>query len=447
METKERATMGMREVREFCSDRDEKATTVPSPPPTATERVHTHSKAGRVRKKVPDAPYRSPTPRELREQEEERQLLELAAEQERAHPGHHSHKHSHSHSSSSSSAATEAPPDGPFRCAAYCTAGQYNLSQITRQLKSEQLEPWSFEDVVHVKYMSPTLAYTIGQVPSPSKAVTPRVHAWKHVFFFKDGSFVCWGADVDEEQKWLRKIKPFEIKPNRDILSEEMFFYEGVYTGLKPDRIMLKNRDDHKVRTKEMLAFSYGLVRSLRLEFVEVLMETALHRIVDIPRNIEIGKLPSSKEWQKMVGEQMQIRGALNLHSELLETPDMYWEEPGLEHLFERMQQQLDVSHRISILNKRLDYTHDVTEVVRTYMTDNSSHKLEKIIIALIALEVLFYIADKSETFRDFTFESLLGIETAGKGHGHVHGHHGHHGPHGQATQPDNSPAQSDEPQ
>ena len=52
------------------------------------------------------------------------------------------------------------------------------------------------------------------------------------------------------------------------------------------------------------------------------------------------------------MGELLKIRGHVNLHSELLETPDMYWEEPQLEQLFEKMEHNMDISHRISILNK-----------------------------------------------------------------------------------------------
>ena len=83
----------------------------------------------------------------------------------------------------------------------------------------------------------------------------------------------------------------------------------------------------------------------------------------------------------------------------------MFWERPELENFFSKMQYHLDIPHRISLLNKRLDYSQHVTEVIRSCVTDHHSHYLEQIIILLIFLEVLFYIADKSETWRDFTFE------------------------------------------
>ena len=115
--------------------------------------------------------------------------------------------------------------------------------------------------------------------------------------------------------------------------------------------------------------------------------------------------------WQKIIGEHLKIRGLLNLHSDLLETPDMYWEESNLEVLFDRMASNLDIANRINIVNKRLDYTQEVTDVVRSYSTDHQSHTLEKIIIVLIALEVAFYLLDKSDWWRQLTWEYVLGIE------------------------------------
>jgi uncharacterized Rmd1/YagE family protein len=86
----------------------------------------------------------------------------------------------------------------------------------------------------------------------------------------------------------------------------------------------------------------------------------------------------------------------------------MFWDRVDLEEKFAKMQANLDIPHRISIINKRLDYSQHVVEVIRSYVNDRHSHHLERIIILLIMIEVLFYIMDKSESWRDFTFESAF---------------------------------------
>jgi uncharacterized Rmd1/YagE family protein len=45
---------------------------------------------------------------------------------------------------------------------------------------------------------------------------------------------------------------------------------------------------------EQKLAFSYAIVRSLKLEIVESLLEAALLRLIDIPKQLEMGKFPKA---------------------------------------------------------------------------------------------------------------------------------------------------------
>ena len=63
-----------------------------------------------------------------------------------------------------------------------------------------------------------------------------------------------------------------------------------------------------------------------------------------------------------------------------------------------------------------------MTEIVRNYMTEKSSHNLEIAIVALITLEILFELLDKSEWWNSWTWESLLGIPPPDK----TYSHHSH---------------------
>ena len=62
--------------------------------------------------------------------------------------------------------------------------------------------------------------------------------------------------------------------------------------------------------------------------------------------------------------------------SQLLETPDFYWSEAKLEELYQMMSRTLDVNHRISILNKKLDYANELVSVLRGHLSEKHSNKL-----------------------------------------------------------------------
>lgn len=117
------------------------------------------------------------------------------------------------------------------------------------------------------------------------------------------------------------------------------------------------------------------------------------------------------KEWRKIAGEHMEVRCKLNLHSSLLDVPDIFWEEYDMGLLFQDMQENLDITERISTLNKRLDMIEQIIDSVQNSINDKHSNNLEIVIIILIAIEVVFYIADKNIFWDgvhwDFTYPFL----------------------------------------
>lgn len=92
----------------------------------------------------------------------------------------------------------------------------------------------------------------------------------------------------------------------------------------------------------------------------------------------------------------MEVRCKLNLNSSLLDVPDIFWEEYDMGVLFQDMQENLEITERISTLNKRLDMIEQIIDSVQHSLSDKHSNNLEIVIIVLIAIEVIFYIADKN---------------------------------------------------
>jgi len=244
---------------------------------------------------------------------------------------------------------------------------------------------------------------------------------------FDNGAFVCWGTTQAEERIWGTELSRFSVGPKKfsdHIYSEAMSVYTGSVSGVVEDCIVLGIGVDEREMASHQLAFSYALVRSLKLDILEDAMDRAQERIRDIPDNLIDGNFPSLHECRSIVGEQLKLRGMLNLYSELVETPDVYWEEPELERLFAAMEKELDIVRRVTILNKRLEHAAEITGVVRSYINERSTKILEIMIVLLIAVEVLFYVLDKSEYWSSWTWEGLLGLAGPTDEHYHGHGHH-----------------------
>jgi len=90
------------------------------------------------------------------------------------------------------------------------------------------------------------------------------------------------------------------------------------------------------------------------------------------------------------LGELMKFRQGLNLNREnFLDTPDFYWGEPVLESYFTSMTDALDMKTRTKSVNDKITYAAEVQSVLRELLAESSGHRMELIIIALIAVEVV----------------------------------------------------------
>ena len=45
------------------------------------------------------------------------------------------------------------------------------------------------------------------------------------------------------------------------------------------------------------------------------------------------------------------MRAYVNLHSDMLDTPDCFWDQDDYEHAYTRMRKYLDIEKRLNVLN------------------------------------------------------------------------------------------------
>ena len=81
-------------------------------------------------------------------------------------------------------------------------------------------------------------------------------------------------------------------------------------------------------------------------------------------------------------------RNEVNLYSNILDTPDFFWEAEEFEPLYQRVNRYLDIEDRVKILNARLDIINDLLDSLSTQLEVKQSHRLEVIIIYLITVEI-----------------------------------------------------------
>ena len=256
----------------------------------------------------------------------------------------------------------------PKRCVAYCTATSYNLKSLFDALKAHY-KATLFRDAVHIE---------MGEIE-------PQLNI-RDVFCFSYGVVVFWGFDEKEELNFLKLIKPFEYHAQEPLERETMSFSFGISPKIEEEEIVLPDSD-----LLSRLAVSHGLAQSVKLATFENVIQKTIDTTKNIPEQLAArGRVPLSKrEIRKKMGELFIERSSVNLHSDILDVPEFFWDHSEVEPLYTMVANHLDLETRLQVLNQRLDIVHDLFEMLGNELNHQHSSKLEWIIIWLIVIEVV----------------------------------------------------------
>ncbi|KAF8822945.1 putative Sporulation protein RMD1 [Cardiosporidium cionae] len=152
-------------------------------------------------------------------------------------------------------------------------------------------------------------------------------------------------------------------------------------------------------RATDQMAFSMALITAVRLNSLERKIEDQLQ--AERAKNKTLMSAMESRKLESL-GKSLfvsmttlhHLRYELNIKQELLDIPDILWEFERQSHLFLRLQKNFDVHQRIEQLNARLTWTFSFLETFADFVDKQHSSRLEKIIIALIFLELILGLSE-----------------------------------------------------
>jgi len=91
-----------------------------------------------------------------------------------------------------------------------------------------------------------------------------------------------------------------------------------------------------------------------------------------------------------LLGELFALRHAINLSSDLLDTPDVYWDREELEQVYQLTCAYFCINKRTRVINEKLNHCVELVDLVSSHLRDKHHVRLEWMIIILIMVEVVF---------------------------------------------------------
>ena len=242
-----------------------------------------------------------------------------------------------------------------------------------------------------------------------------------------DGATVLWGFSSKEELSFLDDLSPC-MEPilvgsggsggkeeAEELGDSEFMLYEmggssgGASGGEAASRssVVLKNNlirlgaaseSEDVSDVYEKLAISFAFAQSAKLAVFEAALEKVIEQIRPIP--VELAASGRSRftvnELSRLTGQVFLERNTVNLYSNILDTPEFFWEAEEYLPLYVRVDRYLDVDDRVEILNKRLDIVNDLLDSLSDQLEIRNSHRLEIIIIGLITVEIVMELVKES---------------------------------------------------
>ncbi|XP_036406562.1 required for meiotic nuclear division protein 1 homolog [Megalops cyprinoides] len=275
-----------------------------------------------------------------------------------------------------------------MQCIAFATADQYHLPTLSHDLTAHGF----FEITDLPRDASNVLVIGTEMASKPNDNAV--------MFFFREGSVVFWNVEEKTLKHVMRILEHHEIQPYEVALvhweNEEINYSVGEgNTKLHHGNFILNSELEQDQVVLEKFAFSNALSLSVKLAIWEVSLDNFVESIQSIPEMLKSGKRVklSRAEVMQKIGELFALRHCINLSSDLLITPDFYWDRENLEQLYDKTCQFLSINRRVKVMNEKLQHCTELTDLMRNHLSEKHTLRLEWMIVVLIAIEVMFELA------------------------------------------------------
>lgn len=248
------------------------------------------------------------------------------------------------------------------RITSYCVA-----ETIDRKLLMELLK----RDSVLSIEIFPEVVYARCERPS-----NDGVKTRSDVFFFDYGTVVIWGQTLQEERRFVEKVKAaccVDLLDAAEIEIDEFLFVWSANEKphIQNDTFTINYRysNDHLVK----LSVSHALAQSTKLSVYEYRVVAIVDETKDLPEVLaSTGKVVlTRKAVAQLMGQVFLQKSAVNLLSSVLDTPDFFWESDvpdSLQHLYEGCCSYLEYENRVEVLNLRFGVLQEMLDMLRDHL-------------------------------------------------------------------------------
>ncbi|KAJ2779661.1 sporulation protein rmd1 [Coemansia javaensis] len=295
------------------------------------------------------------------------------------------------------------PPGSLPRVTAYATASSYTMTQLFKWIQGRkgqnETAPKLLDECIYSPFVyGPAEAIAIsmensliGDEGQATEFYESYVPIKSEVFIFDYGVVVIWGMTEAHEKEFLCELGPFGVErvDEDDIETEELEFYINAkaQSRIYNDVISLRTTKGHMAK----LAISHAIAQATKLSLYESLVDETIEATRHIPQRMaESGTVEMTRKGLiRKIGQLFIMRVNVNLVSNILDTPEIFWSEPTLQPLYAAIREYLEIPQRVEIMNHRVSVISDLLDMLNGHLNGMHGEFLEWIVIILIGVEIV----------------------------------------------------------
>jgi required for meiotic nuclear division protein 1 len=208
-----------------------------------------------------------------------------------------------------------------------------------------------------------------------------------YAVLFRFGVIVLFNITAPDEKAFLQRMQPFVREPFANPVVESL---EILITANAEERIVEGKLVLPSAEIPWLQVVADILAKSVYLDNYEQRAAGAFDRIEPLAERMHAtGHLPrQAHELIRHIGEIMQIQHHMVARAQVGEKPDVLWDHPELERLWQRLENEYEIGERQLALERKLDLINSTAETLLGLLQDRRTLRVEWYIVILIVIEI-----------------------------------------------------------
>jgi uncharacterized Rmd1/YagE family protein len=203
---------------------------------------------------------------------------------------------------------------------------------------------------------------------------------------FRYGVVVVFNLNEAEQKVYLKELKERVDKPYRRHETEDTrVVVSAPAEGVSADGITLS-----ALTLPRLQVVATVLARSVSLAWYEATMAASFDMIEPLARQLDKPRASGRvlKEVLRHIGGTLLVQQKMIGRVEIADKPDILWEQPELERLYAKLEDDYELSERLATLDRKLELIERTAEITLDLVQARRTLRVEWYIVALIVFEV-----------------------------------------------------------